>query len=71
MLCGEQLALSLVGLLLGLTLLIILRQDVSAVLAGPALVCAALYLAGTVCGTMPSGIAVTNRMPLELLQVKE
>jgi len=71
MLCGEQLALSLLGLLLGLTLLIILRQDASAVINGPALACAALYLAGAICGAVPSAISVTNRMPLELLQVKE
>ena len=70
-LCGEQLSLSLVGLLLGLALLVMLRQDVSTVLAGPALVCAGLYLAGAFSGAMFSAISVTNRMPLDLLQVKE
>jgi len=71
MLCGEQLFLCLIGLLLGLTLLIVLQRDAAAVLTGPALVCAALYLAGVICGSIPSAISVTNRMPLELLQVKE
>lgn len=71
MLCGEQLFLCLVGLLLGLALLAALRQDVIAVLTGPALVCALLYFAGVICGSIPSAVSVTNRMPLELLQVKE
>ena len=71
MLCGEQLSLCLMGLLLGLAMLVVLRQDASAVLAGPALVCAGLYLAGAFFGAVFSAISVTNRMPLELLQVKE
>ena len=71
MLCGEYLLLCLVGLVVGLSILVALRQDVVAVLQGPALVCAGLYLAGASGGALYSAIAVTNRMPLELLQVKE
>lgn len=71
MLCGEHLSLCLVGLSLGLGLLIALRQDAAAVLTGPALICAGLYLAGAVGGALFSAITVTNRMPLELLQVRE
>lgn len=71
MLWGEQLLLCFIGLLSGLILLIALRQDVSEVLAGTALTCAGLYLAGTLLGALSGAIFVTNRMPLELLQVKE
>ncbi len=71
MLCGQHLLLCLVGLVVGLSILVALRQDVVAVLQGPALVCAGLYLAGASGGALYSAIAVTNRMPLELLQVKE
>ena len=71
MLCTEQLSLCLVGLLLGLAMLVVLRKDASAVFAGTALVCAGLYLTGAVFGAMFGAISVTNRMPLELLQVKE
>lgn len=70
-LCGQHLSLCLVGLVVGLGLLAALRQDVVAVLTGPALICAGLYLAGASGGALYSAIAVTNRMPLELLQVKE
>jgi hypothetical protein len=71
MLCGEQLLLCIFGLGLGLTTLIFLRRDAIAVLAGPAMLSAALYLIGVIGGSIPSAISVTNRMPLELLQVKE
>ena len=71
MLCGQHLLLCLVGLVVGLSILVALRQDVVAVLQGPALVCAGLYFAGASGGALYSAIAVTNRMPLELLQVKE
>ena len=71
MLCGEQLLLCILGLGLGLTALIFLRQDAVAVLAGPAMLSAALYLIGVIGGSIPSAVSVTNRMPLELLQVKE
>ena len=71
MLCWEQLVLCLVGLALGLGTLVILRRDVSAVLAGTAMLSAGLYLGGVLAGALFSSISVTNRMPLELLQVKE
>jgi len=71
MLCWEQIVLCMVGLVLGLGALIILRQDVSAVLAGTVLLSAGLYLTGVLVGALFSSISVTNRMPLELLQVKE
>ncbi|MTI95975.1 MAG: hypothetical protein FH749_10910 [Firmicutes bacterium] len=71
MLCWEQVALCMVGLILGLAALVILRQDVSGVLMGPAMLSAGFYLAGSLAGALFSAISVTNRMPLELLQVKE
>ena len=70
-LCGEQLFLCLVGLLLGLALLSYLQRDAVRVLTGPALVSAGLYLVGVIGGSITSALSVTNRMPLELLQVKE
>lgn len=71
MLGGGQVLLCLVGLILGLAVLVILRQDVAAVLGGPSLLCAGLYLAGSLCGTIAGAAYVTKDKALELLQVKE
>ena len=71
MLGGGQVLLCLLGLLLGLAALTLLRQDVAAVLGGPSLLCAGLYLAGSLCGTIAGAAYVTKDKALELLQVKE
>jgi len=71
MLCGEQALLCLLGLTLGLGSLAILRGHVSAAFTGPALGCAGLYLAGCLIGAWQGARSVTDRAPLELLQVKE
>lgn len=70
-LCGEQALLCFVGLVLGLGALAILRGRASAALTFPALGCAALYLAGCLIGAWQGARSVTDRSPLELLQVKE
>ncbi len=71
LLSSEQILLSLTGVLLGLGLLGILRQDLGAVLAGPMLISAGLYLVSALIGSLIGAISVSNRKPLELLQVKE
>ncbi|MDX9771462.1 MAG: ABC transporter permease [Tenuifilaceae bacterium] len=68
---SEQLLLSLLGVLLGLGLLVILRQNPGAVLTGPALMAGGLYLLGALLGALIGAVSVSNKQPLELLQVKE
>ncbi|MBE3520327.1 MAG: hypothetical protein IMW97_08600 [Firmicutes bacterium] len=71
MLCGEQALLCLLGLALGLGLLAALRDYVSAAFTVRTLGCAGLYLAGCLLGAWQGTRLVTDRAPLELLQVKE
>lgn len=71
LLCTEHILLCLLGLLLGLGILAALRGGIHAALSGRAVGCAGLYLAGCLCGALPGAIHITNRMPLELLQIKE
>ena len=71
MLCGEQALLCVVGLTLGLGFFAAIRGQVSAASIGSALGCATLYLVGCLVGSWQGARLVTNRAPLELLQVKE
>ncbi|MGE5578750.1 MAG: FtsX-like permease family protein [Bacillota bacterium] len=70
-LCGEQMLLCVLGLVLGLASFAIVRGQVSTAFSGRALGCAALYLGGCLVGSWQGARSVTNRPPLELLQVKE
>lgn len=67
----EQLFISLLGTLLGLLALAVLRQSLSAAFSATPLLCAGLYLIGSLVGSILASVMVSNRMPLELLQVKE
>ena len=70
-LCTEQLLLCIIGVLTSLIVLAVIRQDVYAAISPSSLMSAALYIAGSVLGSVIAAIAITNRMPLELLQVRE
>jgi hypothetical protein len=67
----EQMLISLIGALAGLLLLAVLRQSISAAFSVAPLLCAGLYLVGSLVGSILASVMVSNRMPLELLQVKE
>lgn len=67
-LCIRQLSLCLMGLVLGM---VVLRQYAAVVLWDSIWINASLYLAGAAAGSIAGAFAITNRMPLELLQVKE
>lgn len=67
----EQMLISLIGALAGLLLLAVLRQSLSAAFSVTPLLCAGLYLIGSLVGSILASVMVSNRMPLELLQVKE
>ncbi len=71
LLSGGQLLLSLAGVLVGLGLLDIMRQNPGAVFGGLKIISAGLYLSGAFTGSLIGAIAVSNKKPLELLQVKE
>ena len=71
LLSGEQTLLSLLGIVLGLGLFVALRQNIGTALAGPALLTAGLYLLGALLGSLVGATLVSNRKPLDLLQVKE
>jgi ABC-type lipoprotein release transport system permease subunit len=71
LLCGEQALLSIVGVILGLGLLSLLRQDITIILARPTFLAAGAYLLGVLIGSLIGVISVSNRKPLDLLQVKE
>lgn len=70
-LCVEHAVLCVVGLVVGLGALAIVRQDISDVFTFQPMLCAGLYLAGSIIGAIVAVIPITNRTPLELLQVKE
>jgi len=67
-LCSEQVAICLVGLALGLAILSVLGWGFGFT---SSLLLAGVYLVGAVIGTASGAIIVTNRAPLELLQVRE
>ena len=65
-LSAEQMVTCLAGVLLGIAVAALLRWDVGAVCG-----LAALYFAGATAGSVAGGVLVTNKPPLELLQVRE
>ena len=67
----EPLLLSILGVLLGLGISRLLWMSSDLVSAVPLLVSAGLYLAGVLAGSVTGAISVTNKKPIELLQVKE
>jgi len=67
-LCSEQLVVTLVGLAIGMTTLVLLGWGFG---FASSLFLAAVYLTGTAIGTIIGAVVVTNRPPLNLLQVKE
>jgi ABC-type antimicrobial peptide transport system permease subunit len=67
----EPVFLSILGVLLGLGISRILWISSDLVSVVPLLVSAGLYLAGVLAGSVTGAISVTNKKPIELLQVKE
>lgn len=67
----EPFFLSIIGVILGLVISRFLRMTSDLVSAVPLLVSAGLYLAGVLAGSVVGAISVTNKKPIELLQVKE
>jgi hypothetical protein len=67
----EPLVLSILGVLLGLGISRLLWTSPDLLSSIPLLVSAALYLAGVMAGSVVGAISVTNKKPIELLQVKE
>jgi hypothetical protein len=67
----EPLFLSILGVLLGLGISRLLWTSADLVSAVPLLISASLYLAGVLAGSVTGAISVTNKKPIELLQVKE
>jgi ABC-type antimicrobial peptide transport system permease subunit len=70
-LIAEPLFLSILGVIIGLGIARLLWMTSGLVAAEPLLIAASLYLAGVLAGLVASAIAVTNKKPIELLQVKE
>jgi hypothetical protein len=66
--CAEILFLNLAGLIIGLIVVVILGWNFGLL---HAIALAALYFAGTVIGAVAGAVLITNRPPLDLLQVKE
>jgi hypothetical protein len=67
-LCAEQMLICMIGLVLGLVIITILGWGFG---FASSLGLAGLYLAGAVAGMIIGAVVITNRPPLELLQVKE
>jgi hypothetical protein len=67
----EPLILSSIGVMLGLGISRYLWMTSDLVSAVPLLISAGLYLAGVLTGSVIGAISVTNKKPIELLQVKE
>jgi ABC-type antimicrobial peptide transport system permease subunit len=67
----EPLILSIIGVILGLGISRFLWMSSDLVSAVPLLVSAGLYLTGVLAGLVTGAISVTNKKPIELLQVKE
>jgi hypothetical protein len=67
-LCTEQIIICLIGLALGLAILAILGWGYGFI---SSLGLAGIYLTGAAIGTLAGAVVITNRPPLELLQVKE
>lgn len=71
MLSVEQILVSLSGLTIGFITLLLLQDKTAESLTSIYLICGGLYLAGSSIGAIITANLVTNRMPLDLLQVKE
>jgi hypothetical protein len=67
----EPLVLSILGVVLGLGISRLLWMSSDLVSAVPLLTGAGLYLVGVLAGSVSGAISVTNKKPIELLQVKE
>jgi ABC-type antimicrobial peptide transport system permease subunit len=67
----EPLVLSILGGLLGLGISRLLWMSSDLASEVPLLTAAGLYLAGVMAGSVTGAISVTNKKPIELLQVKE
>ena len=67
----EPLILSVIGVLFGLGISRLLGMTSDLGSAVPLLTGAGLYLAGVLAGSVAGAISVTNKKPIELLQVKE
>jgi ABC-type antimicrobial peptide transport system permease subunit len=65
------LILSIFGVILGLGITRMLWMTSDLVAAAPLLTGAGLYLAGVLAGSLIAAILITNKKPMELLQVKE
>ena len=70
-LIGETFSLSLIGAVIGLGISAFLWMATGLVPFGSLLTIAGIYLVGALIGSVIGAIMVTNKMPLELLQVKE
>jgi ABC-type antimicrobial peptide transport system permease subunit len=67
----EPLFLSIIGVIIGLGISGLLWMTSGLVTVGSLLTSAGLYLAGVLVGSVIGAISVTNKKPIELLQVKE
>ena len=67
----EPLILSMLGVLIGLGMARLLWASPVLMAASPLLISAGLYLVGVLVGSVVGAITVTNKQPIELLQVKE
>ena len=67
----ESLILSFIGVIIGLGIAWLMSKPSGFVIVGPLLVGVGLYLAGVLAGLVIGAISVTNKKPIELLQVKE
>lgn len=70
-LIGWPLCLSIIGAAVGLGISRLLWRTSDLAAVGPWLAGAGLYLAGVLAGSLTGAILVTNKKPMELLQVKE
>jgi len=70
-LIAEPFCLSILGVIVGLGLSVLLWISSGLVPVGSLLTSAGLYLAGALVGLVGGAIVITQKKPLELLQVKE
>jgi ABC-type antimicrobial peptide transport system permease subunit len=70
-LISEPFFLSIIGVLIGLGIAYFLWMTSGLVPVGALLTGAGLYLAGALAGSVIGAMSVTNKKPIELLQVKE
>ena len=70
-LCNMQMLLTALGVLLGGACTMTVWRADALLLGKPMALCAALYLAASLVGSLTAALSVTAKMPLALLQVKE